>query len=432
MMSRPDLLAQFIERAPTMGSNDETIELVIAGDFVDFLAIEPQASWTGSPRDACAKLEQTMREPPFHAVFTELGRLIHRGHRLTVMLGNHDIEMALPPVQEALLAHLDAEPHQVRFIDDGRAYRIGGALIEHGNAYDGANVNDWAGLGELVSSLSRFEEPRETVRVSAGSLLVEKLINPIKVRYPFVDLLQPQGELTLLLLLAFEPRQVGRHWKSLVSVLRAGLRERKNPRAGATRPISYQPGYTSEPEYDTELARAFGSAYEALRDPSPEPVALRDLPAIAFRSSQDSLHDILERGAPIPGEQLDRLRVALRKLVDEPLFRDDGDPERYGEAAERIRRDSSSSVDVVVMGHTHLARHIGPPDRATYINTGTWADVVRVPGDALVDGRDDELIEFLHQLLADQRPGNVAPTYGDLRIAPDGTVDRAVLARWQP
>ena len=36
-------------------------------------------------------------------------------------------------------------------------------------------------------------------------------------------------------------------------------------------------------------------------------------------------------------------------------------------------------IEVVVMGHTHQARHIGPTERATYINIGTWTDIVRVP-----------------------------------------------------
>jgi UDP-2,3-diacylglucosamine pyrophosphatase LpxH len=166
MMSRPQVLAQFIEHVASMRPGNEAVELVIAGDFVDFLAIEPQSSWTPDPREACAKLERTMREPPLDVVFKALGRLLGAGHRLTVLVGNHDVEMALPPVQGALLMHLDAAPDRVRFVADDRAYRIGGALIEHGNAYDGANENDWAGLGAIAAALSRFDEPQTKLSVS--------------------------------------------------------------------------------------------------------------------------------------------------------------------------------------------------------------------------------------------------------------------------
>lgn len=70
-------------------------------------------------------------------------------------------------------------------VDDGRAYRIGGALIEHGNGYDGANMNDWEGLRAMASAQSRSEAPPRPVIVSPGSRLVEAVINPIKKGYPF-------------------------------------------------------------------------------------------------------------------------------------------------------------------------------------------------------------------------------------------------------
>jgi UDP-2,3-diacylglucosamine pyrophosphatase LpxH len=206
MMSRPERLAAFLESLPASLLDDETLELVIAGDFIDFLAIPEQASWTPDPYAARDKLVRTMTgSSVFAPVFAALARLVEAGHRITILIGNHDVELALPQVQDALLAQLGASRHQVLFVDDGRAYRIGRALIEHGNRYDGANVNDWTGLRVIASALSRGEEPPVALKVSAGSLIVENVINHIKPRYPFIDLLQPQGELVALLLVAFEP-----------------------------------------------------------------------------------------------------------------------------------------------------------------------------------------------------------------------------------
>lgn len=41
MCSKPEVLAAFIEQLPSILLDDEKLELVIAGDFIDFLAITP-------------------------------------------------------------------------------------------------------------------------------------------------------------------------------------------------------------------------------------------------------------------------------------------------------------------------------------------------------------------------------------------------------
>jgi UDP-2,3-diacylglucosamine pyrophosphatase LpxH len=431
MMSRAPLLAGFIEHLAAQRLDGESLELVIAGDFVDFLAIEPQESWTPDASQAREKLEKTMREEPFRDVFTALGHLLAAGHELTILVGNHDVELALPVVQDSLLMHLSADPRQVRFVDDGRAYRIGGALVEHGNRYDGANTNDWDGLRAIVSAMSRFEPPPVDLRVSAGSRLVERVVNRLKTRYPFIDLLQPQGELTLLLALAFEPQLVW-HWPDLCRLVNARLLEGQN-RHGA------QPGQTrhvaalidGEME-DPELAQAFGDPYRALHTPSPQPVGIVDLATVGWSARSDSLSEIFRRGEVIPGDRLARLRAAMRKLCDDDHAARGHDDSQYSKAAERIRRESHGEIQVVVMGHTHLARHLGDPARADYINTGTWADIIRVPASALTDGADEELTAFLLGLFEDARRDMPPPTYGELHVEADGNVGRAALREWAP
>jgi calcineurin-like phosphoesterase family protein len=143
MMSRPGRLVRFLRGLPHQAKSDEKLELVIAGDFVDFLTIDPLASWTPKPDVARKKLNDTMDGELFGPVFDALLELVRSGCALTILLGNHDLELALPVAQEALWRRLSADPHQVLFLVDGRAYRVGGLLIEHGNRYDGANANDW-------------------------------------------------------------------------------------------------------------------------------------------------------------------------------------------------------------------------------------------------------------------------------------------------
>jgi UDP-2,3-diacylglucosamine pyrophosphatase LpxH len=432
MMSRPERLARFLDGLPGCRVADESLELIIAGDFVDFLAMPPWAGWS-PPSQAVEKLGHTMRTEPFGQVFDSLGRLVAKGHRLTILVGNHDVEMTMPPVQDALLRYLQASPDRVRFVDDGRAYRIGGALIEHGNRYDGANINDWSGLRAIASALSRFEEPPDELVVSSGSRLVANAINGIKERYPFVDLLQPEGELTLYLLTALEPSIVASNLHRLGNFWwanRLAHRNRQGTQPGETRYIA---SYGRQ-ERDEELASAFGDIYERLhRPPSSTPTGALDvLTELVFRSwRKDSLSRIIERGDDIPATRLHRLRVVLRRFVDgDASAAYDGDTAQYGLAAERMIADSQGSIQAVVMGHTHRARHVGDAQRARYINTGTWADIIRVPAGALADGADQELSQFLRDLFADTRPDN-APTYADLRIAADGSVSKACLVEWK-
>jgi UDP-2,3-diacylglucosamine pyrophosphatase LpxH len=413
---------------PALVQADEDLELVIAGDVVDFPAIPPQAAWTPDPGAARDKLARTMDGPPFAPVFTALGRHLAGGHRLTVLLGNHDVELALPQVQGQFLLGIGTTPHQVLFVDDGRAYRIGGALIEHGNRYDGANANDWTGLRAIVSALSRNERPPVELDVSAGSLIVERVVNAVKPRYPFVDLLQPQGELVALLLLAFEPQLVWHvdkfawllHGKRLQGINPGGLQP------GRTHQVAHEPLDTPDPE----LREAFGPAYDDLRQPR-HAVSLRDWLPVLSEARLDSLSEILRRGEPVPARRLHQVRVVLRKLLlDDRSDRLDGPTEQYGKAAERLIREGDG-VEVVLMGHTHLPRQVDFAGGGRYINTGTWIDRIRVPVAALADGADRVLEDFLRGLREDRRP-DCPPTYADLRVNKEGRVERAELCEVRP
>ena len=422
MMSQPTRLAAFIAQLPQRLRPDEQLELVLAGDIIDFLAMPPYQSWTPDPRAAQAKCTQAMQGPGA-PVFQTLAGHVAAGHRLTLLLGNHDVELALPSVQTAVLQGLSASPYEVRFIDDGRAYRCGGVLIEHGNRYDGANVNDWDGLRALRSAYSRNEEAVRLLHVSAGSEIVEKVVNPLKPYYPFIDLLQPQNELMVLLLLAFEP-QLALDVPKLAALLHGGRRQLDNlsgRQPGRTREVASSLASASDPE----LAALFGEVYQQLHQPGGE-VGAREWLQIFQQVRQGSLTDLLQRGEPVPVKRLQQMRVLMRRLVSEEVFRRDGPTGVYGQAAQRML---GHDVEVVVMGHTHLARHIGPAERATYINTGTWADCIRVPEQVLAEGPEAlaALPDFLRRLLQDENVRSRCPTYADIRVAPDGQVQQARL-----
>ncbi|MGH8572388.1 MAG: hypothetical protein ACREX8_07425 [Gammaproteobacteria bacterium] len=343
MMSKPERLAAFIGSLPGRLAADEALALVIAGDFIDFLAIPGFKSWTADPREACTKLELTLRGP-FAPVFDALRRHVASGYRLTVLIGNHDIELALPAVQDAFLRDIGAGSHQVGFIDDGSAYRAGGVLIEHGNRYDGANSNDWEGLRSIRSAQSRHEPPPRALAVAAGSVIVEKVVNAIKPRYPFIDLLQPQDRLLAYLLLAFEPSLLRRNLSKLGAILKGAWREGENPlgvQPVRTREVGAEIDSPLDPALESELQATFGADYERLERPA-STVAAGDWLPIAGQFAQDGLAQLIEQDRAIPPERLRQMPVlwAMRSGMAESSYRN---PMRAMGSLARLRAASSSS-----------------------------------------------------------------------------------------
>src|SRR5262245_34306325 len=134
---------------------DEELELVVNGDIVDFLAEddfpEPAVGaqiWTASQEQVLAKLRHILartREGRDRGVLEALAGFIRAGHRLTLILGNHDVELALPAVRAFLAEALDPTGGRLRTVFDGEAYTVGRLLIEHGNRYDRWNMVDHSG-----------------------------------------------------------------------------------------------------------------------------------------------------------------------------------------------------------------------------------------------------------------------------------------------
>ena len=431
MMSRPDMLASFIGRLPLLLASDEQLDLVINGDFIDFLAVSPWTSWSRSPGDAVTKL-QTIYNSPFDVVLGALAQHVSQGHRLTIVLGNHDIELAYHAVQADFMLRVSADrPESVRFIDDGSALRVGGLLIEHGNRYDSANLNDWERLRSTRSRTSRGEAVAEFVHPSVGSDIVTHVVNPLKRDYPFIDLIQPQGELLALLLLVLEP-SLAFNFGKIARALRGARLQAANQRGEAPQKTYQASGPGTE--IDAELVDVFGEHYRQMRAGSSEPAGAVDLADALNLARKGGLRELLVAGTPVPLDRLTKLRTIFCRLAPpEDTFSCTGGTGPYGEAAKRIQ--AATAVDTVVMGHTHLARRQGPEGRANYINTGTWADLVRIPNDAIADGEVglSALEGFLHRLVADSVRA-WEPTYADVRLDSDGTVVSAELRRaesWQ-
>jgi UDP-2,3-diacylglucosamine pyrophosphatase LpxH len=167
-----------------LAGRDGPVELILAGDFFDFLQISPS-------RDGLDRAALTMARPEYEGLFAALGRFASGEHKRVVYLpGNHDAEMWWNPrIQETLrkrgLVDEFAFSYEARF-EVGGEQRV--VYCEHGNQFDPANtVEDYGDpldtpLGHhVVTDFTRRVAPFG--EVSRGLNLSE-----IKNVYPLVEI----------------------------------------------------------------------------------------------------------------------------------------------------------------------------------------------------------------------------------------------------
>jgi UDP-2,3-diacylglucosamine pyrophosphatase LpxH len=374
MCTQSDALKVFIERLPSLATKDTEIELVINGDFVDFLAEENANKefipFVADPNEAERVFLQIVKREK--ELFLALKKHLQDGHCLTLLLGNHDIELAHPIVMEALIKELGGASARLDVRFDGKPYRIADALIEHGNLYDGFNAITPEEIVVLKRKPSEFRPP-------PGSRLVAEIMNPLKQAFPFVDLLKPEQEAVFPILMVLAPEKKGLIADLAKFYLEAKKREKKLREQGLeTAPASYKSNEDSEDELSRDqaleavLQEALGPETQEFLDLLQEPEEAQN-ELVADRTPEEDFAFYSLLAFPRRKALWKALQVIKRDLSFVIAREHD---KTYREAAEEHDR----SVRWVVMGHTHLAKeHKDIIAGRTYLNTGTWADLVPFP-----------------------------------------------------
>jgi UDP-2,3-diacylglucosamine pyrophosphatase LpxH len=437
MLGHPELLIHFLDQlSGYKPAANEQLELVINGDFIDFLAESPGEAWSSTEFAAIEKFEAVTKRNS--AIFNALACCISKQWHFTILLGNHDIELAYPKVRDALFRALGTTPHSCLFLAGNEAYRVGDLLIEHGNRYDPWNAIDHDGLRQIVSACSRGEAPPAELKICPGSDLVQHVINPLKERYHFIDLLKPEEKLVTLLLTTLEPQL---KWD--LKVIFRGSTNYINNVYRSARWKAFSPGpqpyerhlvsHTSSLESDPvprDVAAAFAEELKQQESARVE-VSVPHWIQRFLLDKKESLKARLEKGEGIEPERLKKLQVALHHIV-----RNDAsfvETDRTGAYVEAARQMIGADVaKVIVMGHTHLARNV-EIDNGLYINTGTWADLLRVDH-ALLEENDAArlgLMNWLRALAFDDLKGIrvCEPAYADIRLDAAGHLTGKPLLR---
>lgn len=443
-------LARFVS---ALAGKPARVEIIVNGDMVDFLAEEDDGGgWTPFTADeqaAADKLDRIIDRD--RELFDAFGEFLQRGHRLTLLLGNHDIELSLPAVRRRLAGRLGIDArHDFHFIYDGEAYVVGRALIEHGNRYDPFNVVDYDGLRRLRSTLSRHQAlpDAHAFDAPAGSYMVAQVINPIKTDYRLIDLLKPETGAAIPVLMALEPG----YRSILTRVAALGLKARKHRLASAAMPsfagdISSEGGDAWTPGGFASDISSAGTA------PDPLAAVLReamqgdaDLLLDGNPAAPDFVEDISTRetvdrtlglarmlvsssGASV-ASRLPALLAAVRCLQNDTSFARDA--ECFTEYLDAARDLAGGGFDYVIFGHTHLARDITLSGGARYLNSGTWADLIRFPSEILA-GPERQALDALRAFVEDMGTGRLKawtsfiPTYVKLTVGGGGEVRDVTL-----
>ncbi|MGZ8464372.1 MAG: metallophosphoesterase [Candidatus Binatia bacterium] len=407
------LLAQFIDRLPRRAANAD-VRLVLAGDIVDFLAEEPFQAFTADPEVAQAKLRQILSTTA--QVWDAVQRFVaEREGAVTLMLGNHDIELALPGTRQLLLKRIG--PGRIEFIYDNEAFTCGPVLIEHGNRFDEWNAVPHGALRRVRSQLSRALPAKPEFPALPGSRLVVDVMNPLKQQYAFIDLLKPEdaGALPIVAALgAGGVREVWQFFQKYRQTWAVDFDENREP-------------------LDQEYIGAGDRSDQQLFD------LAQDIASGTDAAQVSAVGDLLKG---VAGAITDKVHQARRDALYKAIrcsmgkhrdaFDVDKELETYLVPA---RTAVASGFQVVVYGHTHLAKRIGlgknGPALPVYLNTGTWADLMCIP-DSVWGTEEDKARAALTGLVADLESNSLerwrrgAPTYAKIEIENDTVRDADV------
>jgi UDP-2,3-diacylglucosamine pyrophosphatase LpxH len=186
------------------GAHREPIELIIAGDFIDYPQILPDLGLTSPSNDLGTTEEESVERTlvvlgqrpevasGHPAVFAALRELMTNGHSVTIMIGNHDVDLLWPEVWRLIFdtiyppgaaGELVREPYSRTYgtAEHGRIY------VEHGHERDIQNC-----FGDQMTKPFAYDRQGvKRLKRCWGTLFVDKVYNQLERDRWFIDNVKP-------------------------------------------------------------------------------------------------------------------------------------------------------------------------------------------------------------------------------------------------
>ena len=392
-------LIQHLAKTP-----DRHIGLVLNGDIVDFLAEAP-ATYL-DPTGAISKLERIFyKDDAFSKVWSALQEFVAQPNRqLVLILGNHDVELALPHITEWILEKLSNNDSAARgrvttcFDGAGFACFVGKKRVFciHGNDNDVWNMVDHRQLLDVSISINSGRIPNEW-DPNAGTRLVIDVMNEIKRDYPIVDLLKPEVEAVVPTLVALDPGRLKAITRILTvaAYLSRDVARKTMGFLSAEKEMLESPVPISEDEVMAEFLSDYFEYGAA--EPKDADALIRD----AYDAIEEGVEPAIQPGEEVEflgpldylpaifsskKRKIEKLRKALKKnLEHDHTFKLNHKDDMF----KKMDKEMGTEVNYLITGHSHLERAIerSSPD-CYYFNSGTWIRLIQLTEAILGDSEE--------------------------------------------
>lgn len=369
------------------------VALVLNGDVIDTLA-ESVDGYIAID-EALTVVQRIMSDASFACVWDALADFVKLPNRsLVIVIGNHDVELALPPVQRAIVARLAGEDRAARasieFATQGAGYTctVGNARVfcTHGNEVDPWNYVRYEDLSKAARRLNCGRSLKASQwDPNAGTKLVKDVMNEVKRRYAWIDLLKPETQAAIGVLLVMDPRQAGKiaQLPAIAGTLAQGAWEYD----GRLSVEGFAPaGRAAPPAFEQLLGPSMAAGMQLANPGASQTVD--EMLLAAETNFANRRHGALpeDQTLGLPRVVWDRLtgwirgvgkHEALRRALVDWLETDKSfDVDTQDFTFKEVTASVGTGIDFIVTGHSHLERAIDMGGRY-YFNCGTWIRLLR-------------------------------------------------------
>jgi len=397
---------QFVAFISELIRRPEPVELIINGDFLEFVQADPWqdptlkgATSTGvllcfTEAQSLTKLRNILKSHP--NVFRALGSFLAKAaNRLVIVPGNHDVDLFWCSVRKELRAKLEESAgmelgSRLRYYL-GRVYRpalMPTVWVEHGHQVDINNcfyVGNNERWSEAAPPMLAGADGEMRLLACIGTRFLGEYINRLDQTYPFVDNVKPFSKFVKMFLVSSALFRFGTPVRVAIAawgILRFLAKTRKQSINALLSADGQQ-----IPSFAVTLQQAWKELSEAKKEELIEALRSRqieiEVPIQDWLSSEEFAGQILD----VLADNFDLVSNIFPEPNDE-LLSAGGEPGTLGfvggfiadETGALIQAAQSaiqySDAKVVIMGHTHEPQD--HPDGLNYVNTGSWTRYLRI------------------------------------------------------